>query len=291
MDTPSPLRGLRHGGRVEVWQRATPEYVVLDVDGTLLGPSGEPTPAVLHTVQRAAEAGLRLGFATGRMRAAVEPLGEILRLPGPHLFHNGALVRAEGETVASWPLRPEAAVRTLALCREHGWYAEVYVRDGYLVTDRREEAVVHWHMLHQGPDGYASELDADADEVLKITIAIFDGTGPAALETLRDAGLHVGAATSPLARGVTFVNVTDPGADKGRALRAAADHVGLELARIAAIGDGHNDLPMLAVAGTSIAMAQAPQEVRAASHLVTDDVETDGVVTALEACIAWRSDP
>jgi Cof subfamily protein (haloacid dehalogenase superfamily) len=288
MTTPPLPPGLAPGGRFAEWRPTSPAYGVIDVDGTLLGPSGEPTRAVLEAVDDAESAGLRLGFATGRMRAAVEPLGDILGLPGPHIFHNGALVRSDARTIASWELSPDSARTALELCSEHGWYAEVYVRDGYLVTDHRPEAVVHWHMLHQPPDGSAAELELETQAVLKITVAVFDGPAEPVVDAMSARGLHVGSATSPQAPGVTFVNVTEPGVDKGRALRAAAGHVDADLSEVVAIGDGANDLPMLAVAGTSIAMGHAAEEIRRAAHVVTEHLDGDGVAAALAACIAWR---
>jgi Cof subfamily protein (haloacid dehalogenase superfamily) len=278
-------QGLRPGGRADAWSSPGPAYLVTDVDGTLLDRTEEPSPAVVDAFAAAAAHGLRTGFATGRMRAAVAPLWEHIRPPGPHVLHDGALVRAEGQTIAAWPLPPEDVRATLELCSTHGWYAEVYVGDRYHVTDHREEAVVHWEMLHQAPAGLTSELDG-SEEVLKATLAIFDGSAQTALSALAERGLRTSAATSPRAPGVTFINVTDPAVSKGRALRRAAAHVGLDVSAVAAVGDGPNDVPMLEVAGTAIAMGQAPPEVVAAAHLVVPEVGDDGVAHAVDALLS-----
>jgi Cof subfamily protein (haloacid dehalogenase superfamily) len=279
--------GLRPGGRFTSWRPARPAYVVADVDGTLLGESSSPTRPVLDAIEDAAAAGVRVGFATGRMLAAVKPLWEVTRLPGPHVVHNGALVRADGQTIAAWPLAPDEVRATLEICEEHGWYAEAYIGDGYYVTDARPEAAVHWHMLHQDPEGLTDEVDPGSQRVLKITVAVFDEPPAPVIEKLGSAGLRCGAATSPMAPGVSFVNVTNPEADKGRALTHAAAHVGLDLASVVAVGDGLNDLPMLAVAGTAIAMGQASDEVRDAAHLLVPGVADDGVARALDAVCGW----
>ncbi|MGH3442126.1 MAG: HAD family hydrolase, partial [Nitriliruptorales bacterium] len=122
MSRPLP-DGIRRGGRFEDWSPGVPAYVVADVDGTLLGDVPEVTGPVLAALTAAHEAGLALGFATGRMRAAVAPLWRQTRLGGPHIVHNGAEVRAEGRTIASWPLTPAQATTVQRLCAEHGWYA------------------------------------------------------------------------------------------------------------------------------------------------------------------------
>lgn len=286
------MRGLpgevRAGGRYDDWRgELPPSYLVVDVDGTVLGAAPEPTDAVARALRGAEERGLRVGFATGRMTAAVRPLWEQVRLPGPHILHDGAVVRAGGRTLHSWPLGSDHVEEVLRLCAQHDWYAEIYVGDGYLVTDARPEAAVHWDMLEQPPDGTAADLSAD-DDVLKITLAVFGEPVQPVVAALQEVGLKAGAATSPRAPEVTFVNVTDPAASKGQALRAAAEHLALPLGAVAAVGDGWNDLPMLEVAGTAIAMGQAPGEVRRAAHLVVPEVGEDGVVHAVELCLGSR---
>lgn len=52
-----------------------------------------------------------------------------------------------------------------------------------------------------------------------------------------------------------------------------------------AIGDSYNDLSMLAFAGWSVAVANAPPEVQAASDLVVASCEDDGVAEAIRLAI------
>jgi len=49
------------------------------------------------------------------------------------------------------------------------------------------------------------------------------------------------------------------------------------------VGDGRNDLEMLAWAGRSCAMGQAPPEVAAAADEVLGTVDDDGLVPLLDA--------
>jgi hypothetical protein len=49
-----------------------------------------------------------------------------------------------------------------------------------------------------------------------------------------------------------------------------------------AIGDNFNDLEMLLYAGTSVAMGNAPEPVKAIAQWVAPDVEVDGAATAIE---------
>ena len=72
-------------------------------------------------------------------------------------------------------------------------------------------------------------------------------------------------------------------ADKGRALLALAQHLGIPAADTIAFGDSSNDLRMLRAAGTSVAMGNAAPEVRAVCGCVTDTNDHDGVAAFLYA--------
>ncbi len=280
--------GLAPGGRIDEWRPAPPRLVVADVDGTLVGPQALMTPPVVAAIRRADEAGMRFGFATGRMRLAVEPLWEQVRSPGPHVIENGAQVRCDGRTIAKWPLDPDHLDAVLDLCGRAGLYAEVYVEDGYYVTDRDPRAEPHWDLLGRPPIDTVDALP-DGAEVFKCTLALFNGTGdPDGIEDeLRRAGLEAGGAGSPRTPDIHYVNANHPDADKGRALAAGASHVGVELNAVVAIGDGNNDRSMFEVAGTAIAMGQASSRLKAAAHLVAPHVDDDGAAAVLAACLTW----
>jgi Cof subfamily protein (haloacid dehalogenase superfamily) len=282
------------GGRFDRWRPAAPRYVVCDVDGTLVGPLDRATDEVVGAVTRAQAAGLRVGLATGRMRGAVGPLVTQLGAVGPHVFHNGAEVHDGVRTIATWTVGPAQVDALLTLARDRDdAYVEIYTDDRYLASSWDERARAHWDVLGRTPDGILSRAaDLAGAEVLKATFAVFD---PAAVDEVIAAvgatGLLAGPAGSPRTPHLHYVNATDPAADKGRALTAAAAHLGITLAETVAIGDARNDLSMLAVAGTAIAMGQAEAEVHAAAHLVVPDVDAHGVAVALDAITTWSRRP
>lgn len=73
------------------------------------------------------------------------------------------------------------------------------------------------------------------------------------------------------------------GIDKGVGVARALAYLGREgNARTFGFGDSGNDLGMLAAVGTAVAMGNAMPEVKAVADYVTDDVEHDGTVTAMQ---------
>ena len=278
--------GVRPGGRFDDWHPRPIRYVVCDVDGTLVGPTPHASDEVVAAIARAANDGLRVGYATGRMRDAVADLHRQLGTPGPHLLHNGAEVRHDGQTIAIWPLTADDIDTLLDIATEHDEiYLEIYGESGFYVSSWDERARPHWEVLGAEPLGIIRH--SDDVEGLVVPKATFTAFTEGALDWLFDrlpaVGLELGHAGSPLTPGLSFINLSRPGTTKGAALRRAAEHLKIPLDHVAAVGDAANDLPMLQVAGTAMAMGQAPEEIRAAAHLIVPEVDQHGVATALDA--------
>lgn len=279
------------GGRADDWRPAPVAYVVCDVDGTLIGPNAHATDEVVDAVRRAQSAGIRVGFATGRMRVAVSPLLRQLGALGPHIFCNGAEVRDGRGIVSTWTLTAAQVDGLLAVARERDdTYVEIYTDDAFHVSSWDERARPHWQVLgHEPASVLGRAADLDGVGVLKATFATFDDRAvEPVINKITAVGALPGPAGSPRTPGLHYVNATHPDAGKGGALIAAAAHLRLDLSAVAAVGDAANDLSMLAVAGTAIAMGQAPDDVRQAAHLVVPDVDGHGVAVALDALVAWR---
>jgi Cof subfamily protein (haloacid dehalogenase superfamily) len=282
--------GLSQAGRHATWPAEPARMVALDVDGTLLGHDGIVAPQVLAAIGRAVAAGLHVGLATGRMALGVTELLATTRLPGPHVLHNGAEVRMGDEVLVSWPVPRDALQAALDGCADAGIYLEVYVSDGFHVNTMDERARVHWDLLGHQPLSEIRHADDVNGEVAKVTAAVFEGGDvQRVVDVLTQAGLLAGAAGSPATPTLTYVNGTHLDADKGTAFRAAAELLGIPIEATVAVGDAANDLPLLAVAGTAIAMGQAAPEIIAAAHLVAPGVDAYGAAVALDAAAAgWR---
>ena len=84
----------------------------------------------------------------------------------------------------------------------------------------------------------------------------------------------------------TYLEIVDAGVDKGKALSAVAERLGVAREEVAAFGDAGNDLGMLAYAGRGYAMENASEDVLARVPLHAPANTDDGVAQVLEDLLA-----
>jgi len=262
------------------------DLVVLDLDGTLLDPDKEAPirPAVKAAVARVLEQGVGVTFATGRTwnyaRKRIQELGLSLPMVSSH---GATLVAADGTVLSEQHLDHDLAHD---LAQRSHQLPEVFCfyyrhRENGRMVIRQNRALqpmdVYHHLL--GPDTLVEEnlgLYLDDHQVLKFVV--FDDHPQATERWGQWAGprAHVSRTHHLLVEG------TAPGIDKGVGVKRLIEHLKLDPARVLAVGDNYNDLPMFAVAGTSVAMGQSPEAVRQAADWVAPSYVEDGVAAALE---------
>ena len=79
---------------------------------------------------------------------------------------------------------------------------------------------------------------------------------------------------------VDSFDFTPRGVNKHSGLAVLAKELGLTRADFIGVGDGENDLEMLAFAGVGVAMGNADEEVKEVADYVTTDIDDDGIWNA-----------
>jgi Cof subfamily protein (haloacid dehalogenase superfamily) len=279
--------GLERGGRYAAWTAPAPRLVALDVDGTLVTRDQLPAVDVLAAIERLVDAGVQVGLATGRMPAANAAILGTGVFTGPHVFHNGALVTdADGTERVALGLSDGEVDAVLDFGRSRDDLTiEVYVDGTYLVDRDDPRSTPHAELLGLAPVArIRSAGDLGGRAAIKAVVVCFSKEASAAAgPAIVGLGLAAGPAASPATPGLRYVNVTRNGIDKGAGVAAAAALAGVDRESIAAVGDETNDLPMLEIAGTAIAMGDATPAVRARAHLVAPTFGAGGTIAALTA--------
>lgn len=261
--------------------------LVVDVDGTLVGADGEIAAGATAAVGRARAAGMRIALSTGRTPPACAAFIAALDLTGPHIFFDGALVLdpATDAPVQQRPADPAAVTEVLAFAAARGLTAELYTRTGYFVGAMTREVEEHAALQRWSP--VVADLAAvlAGGGVIKAELVLSRPEAVAAVRAFEPAvadRLRLSWATAPGLPHLSFVNVVSPAVSKGQAMAVLADHLGIAVEQVVAVGDSANDLPMFAIAGLAVAMANAPEPIRRAAHLVTGRVDEGGLALLID---------
>lgn len=243
--------------------------IATDLDGTLFGSDHRPAPQTVEAVNAAVDAGITVIAATGRswFRGVDLAVGTGARL---HHFigSNGGhrMDVATRELDERLVFRPDAVQDILDGVADElgdiGFGFELV--DGMAFTDRFVELS-------------AVSLDGDRRRSSPTPIDRFDEVGKmfvahpevSTIDLVRLVDPLVPAEVNVTTSGVTFVELTPPGADKGAAVARFAATVGIEAPEVLAFGDNQNDLTLLEWAGHGVAMGNALDMVKDVSDEIT----------------------
>jgi Cof subfamily protein (haloacid dehalogenase superfamily) len=257
-----------------------PKLVASDLDGTLVRSDNTLDERTHRAIATAHAAGAIVVFCTARPHRGLRDLPEATRRHGVAICNNGAMLwdlRTES-VIESSPLEPDTARELVALL-------EAEVPGGAWAVERtggfghEPGYVTRWPIPEGATVGAVHALIAEP--AVKLMLRHNRMTADALLERAREACGHL-AELSHSSTTDALLEISAAGVSKATALaRLCAKH-GIDRADVVAFGDMPNDLPMLAWAGHSVAVANAHPDVRAAADEVTASNDESGVALVLE---------
>lgn len=277
------------------------ELLALDMDGTLLNPDKQITPAVHEALAAWIQQGGFLTIASGRFPASVWLHAKATTMNFPLIALNGSVIVHEdtGQLISGQSISREYAEPLVKFIESHGAYIHLY---GYniLYVNERNSMNTQWplanvvvtadkpltednyqdqiHLIQVEPVGDLSKfLFLRSEPIYKATI-ISDET--ALLDRLiRE--LQTWNKFTITRTGKRRFDVNAYGVSKQSALEQLCRDHQIQSTHVAAIGDYDNDVAMLDWAGLGIAMGNAEEVVKQISTIVTSSNQEDGVAQAV----------
>jgi 5-amino-6-(5-phospho-D-ribitylamino)uracil phosphatase len=267
-----------HTARPDGW------LVALDIDGTVLHEDGTLSEAVVREVQRVRDAGHEVMLATGRSVAMTLPVLERLDIAPEYLVcSNGAITLARDPEAPTGYRRlfvetfnPTDVLTRIRPHLEHANYAVEDETGVYRYTGWFPDGALG-AISHEVPFEQLCSEPATRVVVISPGHAMDEFLAVVELMGLHQVTYNVGW--------TAWLDIAPDGVNKSTALERVRQALGIAGERVMVVGDGRNDIEMLAwavrIGGRGVAMGQAPDEVLSAASEVTERDTADGLALAL----------
>lgn len=224
--------------------------VVCDVDGTVTDRQRRISLPAIACIRDLVGRGVEVVLASGNTACFMDALARVIGTSGTFIAENGGVYRI-------------------------GFTGSLHVEGD------RSEAVAAYQALEEyyRKQGVTLELYG---ETYRFSDVAFARTVPSGevREVMRDRGVKVldtGFAIHLQARGIS----------KGLALKKLAADIGIPAGEFLAVGDSENDLELIEAAGIGVAVANAREELKAASDYVAEKGDGDGFVEAVRRYLPY----
>jgi Cof subfamily protein (haloacid dehalogenase superfamily) len=266
--------------------KPTIKLMAVDLDGTLLNSDHRISPRTDKALRAALDQGVKVVIATGKTRSAAEWIYESYKLTTPGIFVQGTVIyNPDGTLKAQHLLDARTARQIITFAEDRGFFMIAYSGNRILARQehpRLEELTVNYH--EPKPEVVGPLQNRIDDLPIHKILAVKPGDARAVTALRWQLGYQMDAKTGTLLQaGVgDTVEILAPNSSKGVMLKQLMKEWHIPASEVLAIGDAENDIDMIKLAGTGIAMGNASAVVQQTAKYTVASNDADGVAEAIE---------
>lgn len=260
------------------------KLIASDMDETLLNDQHEICQRNIDLIMKAKEKGVKFVPATGRGFMSIQRDLKILGLYdelGEYVisFNGGALTENKDNRLMAFEgLSFEKTKEIFEFGLQCDVCQHIYTKDKLYVfnlseseAERIKNQKVECEVLTD------NHIDFLKDE--PISKILYQNTDVPYLMSLEPKMKHIWEGECAVSYSSNrYMEFNKIGVDKGQGLKQLADILGIDISETIAVGDNYNDMPMLEVAGLSVAAQNAVDDVKKACDITTDADNNQGVI-------------
>lgn len=271
------------------------KLLFLDIDGTLFGTDGKILPSSIRAMKQAQEKGATIVLASGRDYTSL-PLEQLHEVDIPYVItcNGSAAYKADKkECLYKECLDKEEMVPVFEYILERGVHLNVQMNGGNYTEKKCQDYIKNMAVPDYVKEiirtncepldditGFIRENDVD---ILKVTLNF----------QMKDDGEYLNreeisrylkqfADIQVVDGGFANLEFNKAGISKATGVLFLSKYLGVPMNDVIAIGDSENDIEMLKMAGTGIAMGNAVEAAKAAADDITSSNDKDGVAKAIQ---------
>ena len=256
--------------------------IVSDFDGTLVHKDGTISNENKEKISAYIQAGGKFAISTGRLPAGILPRVRELGLTGMVCCCQGAIIMdiETGQPILEGKLPYETTLAIVEKMEELNLHIHLYDAWEYY-SNRDDDGLKFYEKAVRVKAKLVTDrpmsqfVKENHFQSYKILAMVEEKDNARIIQEIKKAGF-VGCEVTKSDN--FLVEVINANYSKGTAVEYLANYYQIPLEKTIAIGDQHNDLPMIERAGLGIAVQNADESLKAKADYVTDRAHEEGAV-------------
>lgn len=254
-----------------------------DLDETLLTTDKKISSELHDAIKKWMDAGNPFVLCSGRPTLSVRKVADDYDLNHSNLYcvgYNGAEIYhpASDEIIIQKPVSPELIKKVWGITSSMGIHSHCYEGDNILAHHENEELAFYTRTVKLPIITNSSYPECVTKPSCKVLCISLDGEKKL-IPLAEKVRAELGDELTCIQSNPRLLEVFNNDAGKGSAVRELCSYLNIPVANSLAAGDQENDISMIEVAGTGIAMKNARDSVREIANVITvDDNNHDGLL-------------
>ncbi len=255
------------------------KLIATDIDGTIIIPEKTFTEHVRDCIKELCEKGIKVVLVTGRMHAAASLIAKDLGLDTPVVSYQGGLIKHNNETLYEKCLTKEQAEKIINWAKEEKIHLNLYNDDILYSEQKCYEIERYCNNLHTH---YEVKQFCDVDKIKVNKLLAIDYNNPERIDLYEKELPTIFPELYIVKSTPYFLEFSNKEASKYCAVQFLQNYWGISRSETLTIGDQNNDIALLKAGGIKIAMGNATEELKQLADDITDTVQNDGFVKAMQ---------
>jgi hypothetical protein len=256
------------------------KMIATDIDGTILNWGEGFSPAVKSCIKTLTKNDVKVVLVTGRMHSSAIHVAKDLGLTTPIISYQGGLIKDfQGHTLYQQNLNSNYAKEIIKWARENNVHINLYIDDKLYVENDND--IIKFYVDGKHIDYTVCSFDdLKIDNVNKILAIDINDADKVTdwVEELKNKypDLYIVKSTP------YFCEIGSAEAKKSLGVEFLCKLWNLSKDEVLTIGDQNNDIDLIQAGGIGVAMGNGTPELRECADFITDTVQNDGFVKAVE---------
>jgi hypothetical protein len=256
------------------------KMIATDIDGTIYNPISGFSDGVLECIKKLQDSGVKVVLVTGRMHSSAIGVAKQLGLKTPVISYQGGLIKDfNNKTLYQNNLPSNYAHEIIDWARSNNIHINLYIDDKLYVE--KDNDIVKKYVDGKFIDYTVCNFDdLKIENVNKIlAIDLEDAQKVTSWVTKlqkKYPDLYIVKSTP------YFCEIGSNEARKSLGVEFLCNLWGLKKEEVLTIGDQNNDIDLIQAGGIGVAMGNATDELKSCADFITDTVDNDGFVKAVE---------